>query len=248
MINKTHPHALRPLQIDSLARRAAETIRNYIVQVGLKIGDRLPTERSMASAMLISRVTIREALAALESEGLIVRRRGCRSIVAAKAHAMQAKHKKKLEHEHARQTELRSAVQVGAAVYACERRTEEQLRRLRAIMARWEKNFRRHATVCAEDGEFHDVMMECAGPAFAAVGKELVREDFRLLAEIHPEALNVMCDWETLQVHLEMVDALEQRDLPRLIKLLLPGPKRHMMPVPLKFESMNPPRDNPPAV
>ena len=48
----------------------------------LKAGERLPTEQRMMAAFGVSRTVVREAAAALKSEGLVVSRRGSGAFVA----------------------------------------------------------------------------------------------------------------------------------------------------------------------
>lgn len=224
---------LKPVEVESLVQRTADTIRDHVAQSGLKVGDRLPTERSMAGAMLVSRVTIREALAMLEAVGLIRRRRGHRPIVAAKVGPARSNvARRRIERELTRSEQLRAAVQCGAAAYACARRTKAQLKKLRAIMARFERKCLRGVSFGEEDAKLHSILFECAGPPFAAVGEELMREHFRLRAEAHPENMGPSFDEATLREHHEIVDALERRDFPALARLLLPPELRHVVPGP----------------
>lgn len=54
----------------------AEALKNWIVEKGLKPGDRLPQERDLIDAFGVSKSTIREALRALQTQGLITTRTG----------------------------------------------------------------------------------------------------------------------------------------------------------------------------
>jgi len=49
----------------------AEQIRDVILGKRLSLGDRLPSERSLAQQFQVGRLTIREALRMLETEGLV---------------------------------------------------------------------------------------------------------------------------------------------------------------------------------
>ncbi|MEJ5228563.1 MAG: GntR family transcriptional regulator [Pseudothermotoga sp.] len=58
------------------SRQAIEQIRSLIVSQNLKIGDRLPTERTLSETLGVSRITIREAISYLKAIGVIESRQG----------------------------------------------------------------------------------------------------------------------------------------------------------------------------
>lgn len=60
----------------------ARTLRDEILSGRWKTEDRLPSETDLSSAFELSRATVRQALSLLESEGLIVKRRGRGAFVA----------------------------------------------------------------------------------------------------------------------------------------------------------------------
>lgn len=61
----------RPITSKRLYRVIAEQIKEKITTEEYKIGDRLPAERDLAQQMRVSRTSVREALIALEIEGVI---------------------------------------------------------------------------------------------------------------------------------------------------------------------------------
>lgn len=74
---------IRPIQeeLPSLPIRARNAISRLIES--LQVGDQLPSETELASKLRVGRTTIREALRLLEEEGVIARRRGRGTFVAA---------------------------------------------------------------------------------------------------------------------------------------------------------------------
>jgi GntR family transcriptional regulator len=64
-------------------RRLADTLRGLIEMGELRGGDALPSERDLAAATGCSRVTVRKAFDMLGAEGLVARRQGAGSFVAA---------------------------------------------------------------------------------------------------------------------------------------------------------------------
>jgi GntR family transcriptional regulator len=75
---------MRRLQADGrpLYARAKEAIRDLLVEQAYGAGRRIPAEQELAGRLGTSRSTVREALKALEHEGLLVSRRGSGTYVA----------------------------------------------------------------------------------------------------------------------------------------------------------------------
>ncbi|MBA1334479.1 MAG: hypothetical protein HPY66_2328 [Firmicutes bacterium] len=73
-----------PVKSKKMYMLVAEQIESLIKEGKIKAGDRLPSERDMASQFGISRATIREALTALEMQGLIESRTGSGTFVCEK--------------------------------------------------------------------------------------------------------------------------------------------------------------------
>lgn len=64
---------IRPLRVSD---EVVEQLRNGILSGQLKAGERLPSERELASALEVSRVAVREALRNLEHSGFLAIRQG----------------------------------------------------------------------------------------------------------------------------------------------------------------------------
>ena len=69
-------HYLEPIDTPSRSVAVLEAMAEMIERAGLQVGDRLPPEVAIASALGVGRSTIREALNRWEGMGLIRRRRG----------------------------------------------------------------------------------------------------------------------------------------------------------------------------
>ena len=67
---------IHPVSKDSLHRKIADAIIDYIQVNNLKKGDKLPSERTLAERFSTSRNSLREALRVLENEGIIEVRTG----------------------------------------------------------------------------------------------------------------------------------------------------------------------------
>src|SRR5436305_3000715 len=74
---------LRPVAPNrGLTGEIAERIAAEIAQAKLAPGAKLPTEQEMVAAMGVSRTVVREAVAALRAQGLVVTRQGSGAFVA----------------------------------------------------------------------------------------------------------------------------------------------------------------------
>jgi DNA-binding FadR family transcriptional regulator len=70
--------AIEPLQVQSLKEACASRLEQMILSGELEIGERLPSERSFAARLNVSRPVLHQALVELEAKGLvrIIPRRG----------------------------------------------------------------------------------------------------------------------------------------------------------------------------
>lgn len=68
--------SLRPLARPRLYEQVVERLREYVKAEGLKTGDRLPPERDLADRLGVSRTSVRQAIVALEVQGLVEVRHG----------------------------------------------------------------------------------------------------------------------------------------------------------------------------
>jgi GntR family transcriptional regulator len=101
-------------------RAMADRLRARIVSGKLQPGDSLPTEMELCAAHQISRHTAREALRLLADDGLIVRRRGAGTVVAAWRNPVFAQtlndFESILQYAHETHFELRSYREASAAM------------------------------------------------------------------------------------------------------------------------------------
>lgn len=110
-------------------------IRRAIQLSEILPGERLPTERELAEMFEVSRITVREALKVLQSEGAIETRRGQGggTVVlpgAAERTSSRLDQEKRLKHaQYIR--EMRLSLEPNAAHYAALRATAEEVKRLR---------------------------------------------------------------------------------------------------------------------
>src|SRR5262249_25877979 len=128
-------------------------------------GARLPTEQALTEALGVSRAVVREAIAALRADRLIVTRRGSGAygadpsagpfaIAAAVAAALS---------DTRTVRELRLAVDVEAAGFAAERGSRRQIAAIRAAWRAIDRALQAGEGAVAEDFAFHRAIAEATG-------------------------------------------------------------------------------------
>src|SRR5262245_47245546 len=123
---------IRPLASEAkLSRQLFEQLAGEIRSGRLAPGARLPTEQELTRAARVSRTVVREAVAALRAEGLVITRQGVGAFVSAEPQRAPFR----IEPEKLRSLadilsvmELRLGVEIESAGLAAERATRTQVR------------------------------------------------------------------------------------------------------------------------
>ena len=155
---------LAPATPASLVDQAIEGMRALLASGEWAVGTRIPAEPALAAALGVSRNTVREAVRALAHLGVLQVRRGDGTYVAA-ATEMQALMRRQVDRvEIAHLLEVRHAIEVRAASLAAERRTDDDLAVLDAIMARRRTALEAGDVVAfvAADVDFHVAVVAAA--------------------------------------------------------------------------------------
>jgi DNA-binding FadR family transcriptional regulator len=154
-----------------LTREIAERIADEIATARLPPGAKLPTEQEMVAAMGVSRTVIREAVAALRAQGLIVTRQGAGAFVAADADRRPfqlAIDGLPSIAEVLDVMELRASVEVEAAGLAAERGSPTARQRVASALKAIDAALDRGESAIAEDFAFHRAIAAATGnPQFA---------------------------------------------------------------------------------
>ncbi len=72
---------IAPVNVTKRTNIVIDQIQNLIIQGALRAGDKLPSERKLATQLGISRATIREAISKLDSQGIVKIRHGTSTII-----------------------------------------------------------------------------------------------------------------------------------------------------------------------
>jgi DNA-binding FadR family transcriptional regulator len=161
---------LRPLTAPrSLTRELTERIASDIAGGKLKPGARLPTEQEMIAATGVSRTVVREAVAALRAEGLVITRQGLGAFVAENARRPFRIRFDELGtlKEVLHVMEMRTGIEIEAAGLAAERATPADSRKIGAAFAAIDAAVARGEAAVDEDFAFHcAIAAATANPQF----------------------------------------------------------------------------------
>jgi DNA-binding FadR family transcriptional regulator len=182
----------------------------------LREGERLPPERELAEQFGVSRVTVRDALRALEAMGLIEVRVGARggAFVTAPtgSHIGQTMSDMLLMQALSPEdiVEARLIVELGTITLAAARATDEDLAELRALAERAPKELKAGTYTRELSWEFHALVAAAAHNAAV----EGLTSSFRSTLSMHPIRAREgsRAHERTVEEHGRILDALERRD------------------------------------
>ncbi|TMH40362.1 MAG: FadR family transcriptional regulator [Betaproteobacteria bacterium] len=174
---------IRPLATEhKLSRRLFEQLAGEIRSGRLAPGARLPTEEALTRAAHVSRTVVREAVAALRAEGLVITRQGVGAFVSAEPQRAPFRiEPERLESldEILNVMELRLGVEIESAGLAAERATKAQVRAITNALEGIEQATHAGGSAVDEDLAFHRAIAEATGngefPRFLQfIGRHLI--------------------------------------------------------------------------
>lgn len=173
-------HASMPLS--RLSDRVIAVLKQAIIEGELKPGDKLPTEEKIAGELHVSKVTVREALREMETEGLIQKRRGihggsyitepnCEKISEIVSNCIQFGGITPQQ-----VSEFRRLLEPSIIALATERRTKEDLALIRNCITKFEKSLADGKVDHVLAIEFHRLIADaCHNPLVSAVMSGMVK-------------------------------------------------------------------------
>lgn len=200
---------------EPLFLRVAQQVERYVQGNGLAPGDRLPGERELCELLGVSRASVREALRALETRGVVRVRHGKGVFVAAPDEGEQALH------QFARLREvgleelfaMREVLEVPAAGWAAAAASEEQLAGLIATFEQLEQAVLARAqpdVLRAMDARLHLQIAEYANNRFLTMTQTILQE---MLARSMDTTLSVAGrPARSVREHADIVNALVAHD------------------------------------
>jgi DNA-binding FadR family transcriptional regulator len=190
-LTKQGPMPLQAVEPRRLYRQIAEQLRALIAAGEWPLGSRLPPERDLAAKLGVSRPSVREALIALEVEGLVEVRMGSGIYVTALEPTPAARSATADALGPFDIIRARALIEAELAAVAAREGTPVLLKRLRAAVKAMEDDIARGTMPLRGDREFHLALAEASGNAALV----------RVVAELFDERNNPL--FEQLGRHFE---------------------------------------------
>ncbi|MGH3648508.1 MAG: FadR/GntR family transcriptional regulator [Micromonosporaceae bacterium] len=197
-----------------------ELLCEHIEEAGLRPGDRLPPERELAAQLGVSRVSVSQALVALEVQGIIDVRHGDGAVLLETRPEQQV-----ISALRARQRRLpeiieaREALEVKLADLAAQRRTDDDLRRIDEALAFMESEIQEGGRGEVGDERFHATVTAAAHSNLLA---DLMKELSPLILETRIESLaQPDRPQQSLAGHRSIAEAIRAQDPQRAAQAML---------------------------
>lgn len=172
MSDTQFPSRIAPVaRAQSLTEQVIDRLKADYLSGRLQPGDRLPTEQALVAMLGVSRTVVREAIAALRAEGLVITRQGLGAFVATDIQRRPFR----IDPDGLRSIgevlnvmELRMAVEAEAAGFAAERASPAHIRAIEHALASIDAAIARGESAIDEDFAFHHAIADATGnPQFA---------------------------------------------------------------------------------
>ena len=165
--------SLAPVIAQSRAEAVVESLTNYIAEVELAVGERLPSERELASALAVSRPILREALKHLAALGIVEAKTGSGTYLRRVASPNNQHIVMQLESEREsliQLLQLRRALEGEAAALTAENATDVQIVELEKLVNQLELEHAQKGFAPEADKAFHLALYTFSGnPLFAQI-------------------------------------------------------------------------------
>jgi GntR family transcriptional repressor for pyruvate dehydrogenase complex len=177
-------------------------------------GKKLPPERDLASALAVSRPTLRQALRALQIMGVIRSRQGSGSYLAeSAADILREPLEFALAVKGTAETDLfetRCTLEVRLASLAAKRRMEEDLMQMRDALARMQTSFGNPEAWCVHEIDFHNCIVRAARNAVMSAIMEMLSS---MLLESRRATVRMLKDYPaSYDAHYKVFVEIERQD------------------------------------
>ncbi len=201
----------------TLSEQVVEMLKRFIILEELQEGDRLPSERQLVATLGISHLVVREALATLAAEGIIVKKHGRGTFV---TDFERGRIQSELIVPSVRFSEatnlhlVRCTIEIGIMPILVERVTDDALEMLQdSIYAQWEL-YHKGASISPEDLRFHRALLKATNSQSLQHFDDVITASVRRIVYSKPSVLrrNIKGTSDFITEHQAIVDALRERD------------------------------------
>lgn len=211
-----------PVVRSPLYEEVAEGLRRFIVERGLRPGDRLPSERDLSQSLQVSRTSVRQAITVLRVMGLVSVRHGDGVFVLRTGEDTIPPIAPDVLRSHPELrhiNEVREGLESQAARLAARRRTDSDLLRIRAALSLMAAEISGEKPGREGDRHLHEAIVAASRSPLLASMLSQLREG---IDEISQASLARPGQAErSLATHTEIVDAIERRDEQAAHQLML---------------------------
>ena len=202
---------LRPVARTRLYEQLVERLLDYIHTERIKVGDRLPAERELATQLGVSRASVSQALVALEVQGVIDVRHGDGAVILDVPAERQILAALRARRNRLREViEAREALEVKLAALAALRCTPEDLEAIDDALSLMAREVAQGQRGAAGDEQFHAAVTAAAHSGLLA---GLMTEIAELIRESRIESLaQPGRPEESLLAHRKVADAIRAGD------------------------------------
>jgi GntR family transcriptional regulator, transcriptional repressor for pyruvate dehydrogenase complex len=215
----------RPVETGRMSGAIVEQIRDLIHRGQLQPGQRLPSERELAERFEVSRVTVRDALRALETMGLVEIRVGAAGgafLTATSAAVVGEGIRNMLMTANVSPDEIaevRLIVELGIVRLTIARATEQDIDDLRDLCRRAREALDANAYDTALSAEFHVRLARAAHNSAVEMVAPLFRGPLSM-APVRASEPSDLSHERSVTDHTELVDAIAARDLDAARRLM----------------------------
>lgn len=149
----------KPIRPKKISEEIVEQIKALISQGDLKPGERVPSERDLATMLGVSRPSVREAIMVLEAMGLVESRQGGGTFVLSLTETSLSdpltsmmENNPRLQHSLA---EVRMGLETWSAYLAASRATDEDIAKMRQLYKEMERQAKGGGWDADVDAQFH---------------------------------------------------------------------------------------------
>ncbi len=206
--------SLEPVRRTKVYEEVAARIRRLIADGHLKPGDKLPAERELASALSVSRTSVRDAIRTLQAAGLLEPRQGEGTVIrelstetfmAPIASALLARRDLLAD-----LIDVRKMVEPAMTREAARHATPEEIRQMETILARQAARLEAGGLAIEEDSAFHDMIARASRNQVVLKVIDVLMD---LLREGRERSLQVRGrPQRSLRGHRQILEAIRRRD------------------------------------